>query len=225
MLTSNGAGLGWTEEENTGRCPCFFAAVLIGPYFPFPAKTPPLFLSFSSLCVDAGDVCLHSSRGGAGVREANDTTGKPVVFFYYFCSTWQGMVLVRVDRVPRGAYWARICKRLRSPGIDSDESILPVYVAWRTGTTNRIVVPGRQAGNRFLGSLIGLQIRALNSCIHSSAFLPGWPNYDLRSCAPGGGGVGRGGWVNMLVYCIMSIIEMIQANNRSDHLPLSSQYM
>ncbi len=35
--------------------------------------------------------------------------------------------------------WARICKRLRSPGIDS----------------------ARQAGNRFLGSLKGLQIRAL----------------------------------------------------------------
>jgi len=37
----------------------------------------------------------------------------------------------------------------------------PAYVAWRTGTSNRVVVPARQAGNRFLGSLIGLQIRAL----------------------------------------------------------------
>jgi hypothetical protein len=33
------------------------------------------------------------------------------------------------------------------------------YVAWLAGTTNR-VVPARQAGNRFLGSLKGLQIRA-----------------------------------------------------------------
>ncbi len=57
---------------------------------------------------------------------------------------------------------ARICKRLRSPGIDSEESIPPVYVAsWRAGTTNRVVAPARQAGNRFLGSLKGLQIRAL----------------------------------------------------------------
>jgi hypothetical protein len=37
-----------------------------------------------------------------------------------------------------------MCKRLRSPGIDSKESIPPAYVAWRTGTTNRVVVPTRQ---------------------------------------------------------------------------------
>ncbi len=43
------------------------------------------------------------------------------------------------------------------------ESILPVYVAWRAGTTNRVVVPARQAGNRFLGSLKGLQIQAQGS--------------------------------------------------------------
>jgi hypothetical protein len=46
---------------------------------------------------------------------------------------------------------ARIFKRLRRPGND---------VAWRAGTTNRVVVQARQAGNRFLGSLQGLQIRA-----------------------------------------------------------------
>ncbi len=56
---------------------------------------------------------------------------------------------------------ARICKRLRSPGIDSEESITPAYVAWRAGTTNRDVVPARQAGNRFLGSLKDLQIQTL----------------------------------------------------------------
>ncbi len=48
---------------------------------------------------------------------------------------------------------ARICKRFRSPGIDAEESIPTVYVAWRVGTTNRVVVPARQAGSRFLGSL------------------------------------------------------------------------
>ncbi len=32
----------------------------------------------------------------------------------------------------------RICKCLRSPGIDSEESIPPAYVAWRAGTTNRV---------------------------------------------------------------------------------------
>jgi hypothetical protein len=53
---------------------------------------------------------------------------------------------------------ARICKHLRSPGIDS--TITPAYVAWRAGTSNRVVAPARQAGNRFRGSLKGLQIRA-----------------------------------------------------------------
>ncbi len=48
---------------------------------------------------------------------------------------------------------ARICKRLRRPGIDSEDSIPPAYVAWRVGTTNRVVVPARQAGNRFFGLL------------------------------------------------------------------------
>jgi hypothetical protein len=57
-------------------------------------------------------------------------------------------------------YRARICKRLRSPRVDSEESISSAYVAWRVSTTNRVFVPARQAGNRFLGSLKGLQIRA-----------------------------------------------------------------
>jgi hypothetical protein len=55
---------------------------------------------------------------------------------------------------------ARICKCLWSPGIDSEESISPAYVAWRAGMTNRVVVLARQGGNRFLGSLKCLQIRA-----------------------------------------------------------------
>ena len=54
-------------------------------------------------------------------------------------------------------------KLLRSPGIDSEKSISPAHVAWRASTTNRVVVPDRQAGNRFRGSLKGLQIRALFS--------------------------------------------------------------
>ncbi len=56
---------------------------------------------------------------------------------------------------------ARICKRLWSPGVDSEGSILPAHVAWRAGTTNRVVVLARHAGNRFLCSLSkGLPIRA-----------------------------------------------------------------
>ncbi len=65
-------------------------------------------------------------------------------------------------------YRARICKRLRSPGIDSKESIPPAYVARRADTSNRVVVPARQAVNRFLGFLKGLQIRAQG--LHSYSF-------------------------------------------------------
>ncbi len=42
----------------------------------------------------------------------------------------------------------------------AQESISPAYVAWRASTTNMVVVPARKAGNRFLGSLKGLQIWA-----------------------------------------------------------------
>ncbi len=56
-------------------------------------------------------------------------------------------------------YRARICKRLRSLGIDAEKYIPRAYEAWRAGTITRAVVPARQAGNRFLGSLKGLEIR------------------------------------------------------------------
>jgi hypothetical protein len=62
---------------------------------------------------------------------------------------------------------SRIFKRLRSPGIDSNESIPPAYITWRDGTSNRVVVPARQAWNRFLGSLKGLQIKAWNRFLGS----------------------------------------------------------
>ncbi len=52
----------------------------------------------------------------------------------------------------------RICKRLSSPGIGSKETIPPAYVVWRAVTSNRVVVPARQAWNGFLGSIKGLQI-------------------------------------------------------------------
>jgi hypothetical protein len=38
--------------------------------------------------------------------------------------------------------------------------MLLAYLAWRAGTTERVVVPVRRAGNRFLGTLKGLQMRA-----------------------------------------------------------------
>jgi hypothetical protein len=78
-----------------------------------------------------------------------------------------------IDSKPGGIdSLARVCKRLKSQGIDSEESIPPACVAWRAGTTNRVVEPARLAGNRFLGSRITntgsglhkrLQVRALYS--------------------------------------------------------------
>ncbi len=62
------------------------------------------------------------------------------------------------------------CKRLWSPGIDSEKSIQTAHVAWRAGTTCRVVVPARQAGNRFLGSLKVLKIRA--QCSWSLIYFP-----------------------------------------------------
>ncbi len=65
--------------------------------------------------------------------------------------------------------WARICQGLSSPGIDYKKSIPPANVAGQAGTSNSV-------GNRFLGSLKGLQIRALglNSldalCTHSGNY-------------------------------------------------------
>ncbi len=35
----------------------------------------------------------------------------------------------------------------------AQESIPATYVAWRAGTSKRVVVPARKAGNQFLGSL------------------------------------------------------------------------
>jgi hypothetical protein len=64
---------------------------------------------------------------------------------------------------------ARICKRLRGPGIDSEKSIQPNCLVWWAGTTNRVVVPARHAGNRFLGSLKGLQNRAQHGHVCVSA--------------------------------------------------------
>ncbi len=57
-----------------------------------------------------------------------------------------------------GLFWPT---KTTYPGIDSEESISPAYVACRAGTTNRVVVPAPQPENRFLSSMKGLQIRAL----------------------------------------------------------------
>jgi hypothetical protein len=76
---------------------------------------------------------------------------------------------------------ARICKLLRRPGIDSEDSIPPAYVEWRAGTTNRVVVAVRQARNRLLCSLKGLQIRAQPSETIASEQLTGGSAADTHT--------------------------------------------
>ncbi len=79
------------------------------------------------------------------------------------------------NRVIRGAYlfllareicngWARICKRLRSPGIESDESIPP---AGGPVPQTGLSFFGPPGGESDPGLLKGLQIRALYSSLHS----------------------------------------------------------
>ncbi len=53
----------------------------------------------------------------------------------------------------------------------AEDSISLTYVAWRAGTKNRVVVPARQAGNRLLVSLKGLQILAQREFGYGH---PGW---------------------------------------------------
>jgi hypothetical protein len=57
---------------------------------------------------------------------------------------------------------ARFCKRLRIPGIDSEKSIPPANVAWRSGTTNnRVIVPGRQTSQA--GGIDSLESMGIDS--------------------------------------------------------------
>jgi hypothetical protein len=46
---------------------------------------------------------------------------------------------VSAEQQITATYRARTCKRIWSPGIDSEESIPPGYEAWWAGTTNRVV--------------------------------------------------------------------------------------
>ncbi len=67
-----------------------------------------------------------------------------------------------LDAWPPSA-WARVCKRLRSSGINSLESIRQAYVAWRACTTNRSYRAARlhRLAESIPGLLKRLQIRAL----------------------------------------------------------------
>ncbi len=66
-------------------------------------------------------------------------------------------------RQPYSSYWPGRLHRL-AESISRNRILGSINVykhgLWRGGKTNRVVVPTCQAGNRFLGSLEGLQIRA-----------------------------------------------------------------
>jgi hypothetical protein len=51
------------------------------------------------------------------------------------------------------------------------ESIPQDYVSWRAGTTNRVAVLVRQAGNRFLGSLKDLRIPSLDHILQNNLLI------------------------------------------------------
>ncbi len=112
-------------------------------YFPLPSATLSSIYTSSYL----SGVSQRRPVGAAGGAAA-DTAGGG--------RSASGALPLMVDVVCK----ARICKRLQSPGIESKQSIPPTYVTLRAGTPNKVDVPVRQAGNRFLDSLKGLQIRA-----------------------------------------------------------------
>ncbi len=134
------------------RVPSFLNVVWIGSSptsFPLYRRKLSLMLS-TPVCLRLSLLTTDERGGGWGAKSYDDEKAWSSINPSY---SQDFMVKNWVDR-------ARICKQLRSPGIDSEVSISPAYVAWRASTTNRVVPPARQAGNRFLGSLKGLQIRA-----------------------------------------------------------------
>ncbi len=64
-----------------------------------------------------------------------------LLYSHCIIPTVRYLLYFRLNRIVVCENRARICKRLRSPGIDFKESIPPAHVAWRTGTSNRFVVP------------------------------------------------------------------------------------
>ncbi len=93
-----------------------------------------------------------------------------------FAKTTLGVSSFQCAAGEQSPYFYKFNKPMnRFQGIDSPANV--ASLAWRAGTSNRVVVPTRQAGNRFLGSLKGLQIRALERC-----------PFSINSGGGGGGG-------------------------------------
>ncbi len=78
-------------------------------------------------------------------------------------------------------YSAHICKRLWSPGVDSEESTSPDYVVWRAGTTNRVAVPAPPPAR--LVSIPGLHKRFTNTVsVFRYTGCPINPNALIKAC-------------------------------------------
>ncbi len=79
---------------------------------------------------------------------------------------------------------AQICKSLRSPGIDSKELILPICVAWRADTSNRVAgwesIPGLLSKKVYK---LGLSIVAEIWAVICYRFSPSTANKDTL-CLP-----------------------------------------
>ncbi len=103
-----------------------------------------------------------------------DAIGQPK----HASSLYQPLLL---PAIPLPANFLSFCLAIPEPVFvnvyEPQESLPLTFVAWRAGTTNRVVVPTRQAGNRFLGSLKGLQIRAQSYLLSTSWC---WQTYKRR---------------------------------------------
>ncbi len=98
-------------------------------------------------------------------------------YIFYSVYTRSSLLFYCIDISHWWVFRAQICKRKprnRFQGINSESiprnRFRQGYVAWRAGTSKRVVVSARQSGSRFLGSLKGLQIRAQVSLIACIVF-------------------------------------------------------
>ncbi len=157
--------LWWPSPDCCQKC----SDLLLGLTFSAPRKDD-IFSLISSLfkqtSADSACSCINK-KCKMSISLANYLQNyRPLLYFFARDTGYRAWNLDQLKNQSRNLWGmkyefrARICTRLWSPEIDSEESISPAHVAWRASTPNRVFVPARQAGNRYLGSLKGLQIRA-----------------------------------------------------------------
>ncbi len=80
---------------------------------------------------------------------------------------------------------ARISKRLWSQGIDSEQSILPAYVAWRAGTANTVELSTCRTDPAGLESISGILKRFTNTGSGKRAIM--YTSVKIKMCNCGVG--------------------------------------